>query len=120
EPDGLLDLVDAGVERLRVGDVDARDPQVAGVEADAEAWMAAEPLDEGCELSDRPPDRPARAGGVLDQEPARVRAVLEPRQARGLCVKICTDSAPICSARSMAVWIPPDVETWAPGITALR
>ncbi len=33
------------------------------------------------------------------------------RHIRGLCVKTCTDSAPIASARSIAVWIPPDEET---------
>jgi hypothetical protein len=33
------------------------------------------------------------------------------RQVRGLCVKTCTESAPIASARSIAVWIPPEDET---------
>jgi hypothetical protein len=33
------------------------------------------------------------------------------RQVRGLCVNTCTESAPISSARSIAVWIPPDDET---------
>ena len=33
------------------------------------------------------------------------------RHARGLCVNTCTDSAPIDSARSIAVWMPPDEET---------
>jgi hypothetical protein len=28
-------------------------------------------------------------------------------------------SAPIASARSIAVWMPPEDETWAPGITGL-
>src|SRR6266496_3453376 len=41
------------------------------------------------------------------------------RQVRGLCVKICTDSPPIASIRSIAVWIPPEEETWAPSCTEL-
>jgi len=36
------------------------------------------------------------------------------RQARGLCVKTCTESQPSSSARSIAVWIPPEDETCAP------
>src|SRR5918996_2374805 len=39
------------------------------------------------------------------------------RQVRGLCVKICTASPPSASIRSMAVWMPPAVETWAPRST---
>ena len=41
------------------------------------------------------------------------------RQARGLCVKIWTASHPRSTARSIAVWIPPLVETWAPASTRL-
>ena len=33
---------------------------------------------------------------------------------RGLCVNTCTAFAFSAWARSMAVWIPPDDETWAP------
>ena len=33
------------------------------------------------------------------------------RQVRGLCVKIWTQSPPKLSIRSIAVWMPPDVET---------
>src|ERR671918_181247 len=39
------------------------------------------------------------------------------RHVRGLCVKICTASPPSASIRSMAVWMPPAVETWAPRST---
>ena len=52
EADRLLDLVEAGVESCRVGDVDSRDPQVARVEADAHAGMSAEAVDERGELLD--------------------------------------------------------------------
>src|SRR5437764_284139 len=41
------------------------------------------------------------------------------RQVRGLCVKIWTQSPPKASIRSMAVWIPPEVETWAPSCIRL-
>ena len=50
---------------------------MARVEADAEARVASEPLDDGRELLDRPPDRRAGARGVLDQEPGRLAAALE-------------------------------------------
>src|SRR5919109_1513134 len=36
------------------------------------------------------------------------------RHVRGLCVKTCTESASIATARSIAVWMPPDEETCAP------
>src|SRR5689334_19245618 len=39
------------------------------------------------------------------------------RQVRGLCVKTWTDSPPISSIRSIAVWMPPDEETCAPSCT---
>src|SRR5512133_125761 len=39
------------------------------------------------------------------------------RQARGLWVKIWTQSPPIASIRSIAVWMPPEVDTWAPSCT---
>jgi hypothetical protein len=35
-------------------------------------------------------------------------------------VKTWTESAPIATARSIAVWIPPEVETWAPIFTSRR
>src|SRR5262245_59779340 len=40
------------------------------------------------------------------------------RHMRGLCVKRCTESAPISSARSIALRIPPSDETSAPISTA--
>ncbi len=42
------------------------------------------------------------------------------RHMRGLWVKTWTDSPPSSSIRSMAVWIPPEEETWAPRCTQLR
>src|SRR6478672_1392688 len=45
------------------------------------------------------------------------RAWFVGRQARGLWVKIWTQSPPIASIRSIAVWMPPEVETWAPSCT---
>src|SRR2546423_44656 len=39
------------------------------------------------------------------------------RQARGLCVKTCTASQPKLSARSIAVWVPPEEDTCAPKTT---
>src|SRR5437870_10486690 len=42
------------------------------------------------------------------------------RHARGLCVKTCTASQPKPSARSIAVWMPPEEETCAPKSTGAR
>ena len=42
------------------------------------------------------------------------------RHIRGLCVKICTQSPPIASMRSIAVSIPPADETWAPNCMRIR
>src|SRR3990170_8545533 len=50
---------------------------MARVEADAEAGMSVERIEENRELVDRAADRPARAGGVLEQQPGRVRATVE-------------------------------------------
>ena len=41
------------------------------------------------------------------------------RHIRGLWVKIWAASPPIASARSIAVWIPPELETWPPYSTEL-
>ena len=174
------------------------------------SWRAAR-VEERGELVDRASDRPAGAGGVLQQQPGRVRAELESflqrrhapfhadfdaraemradveddavgvdragdlhrvaqcgarllvdlvvgrsevdeiervrehaagcdtelraallersklagswfvgRHMRGLCVNSCTASAPIASARSSVVWMPPEADTWAPKNTQLR
>ena len=77
EADRGVDLVEAGVERGRVGHVDARHPEVARVEADAEPRMPVEPLPERRELVDRASDRAAGAGRVLHQQPRLVGAELE-------------------------------------------
>jgi hypothetical protein len=50
---------------------------VARVEADAEARVAVETFDYRRELLERAPDRPARSGTVLDQQPRGVGAPLE-------------------------------------------
>ena len=77
EADPLLDLVDAGVQRRAVRHVDARDPQVAGVEADAEPRVPVEVVHEDRQFVDRAADGPAGSGRVLDQEPGRLRTALE-------------------------------------------
>ena len=64
-------------DRLRLADVDARDVEVAGVEADAEPRMRVERVDDRRQLVDRATDRAARAGRVLEQEPRRLRAAVE-------------------------------------------
>ena len=55
---------------------------MARVEADPEPGVAVEPVEERDELVERAADRPARAGGVLHQEP-RCRAALEDLAHRG-------------------------------------
>ena len=70
--DDLVELVDHLAERLARADVVARGEQVAGVQADAEALLAAGELDQRGELLERAPERPARAGGVLEQQRARL------------------------------------------------
>jgi len=77
ESDALFELVHASVERRAIRDVDARDPEVARVEADAETRVAVQPLHEDGQLVHRATDRPTGARRVLDQEPGRVRAALE-------------------------------------------
>jgi hypothetical protein len=77
EPDLCVELSEDRVERLAVGDVAAGDEEVAGIEADAEPGVAAEPVEDRRQLLDRAADRAARAGGVLHQKPRRVGAALE-------------------------------------------
>ena len=62
EADPLVDLAEGRVVGLRIGDVDARDPEMTGVEAEPQARMADEPVDQCRELVDRAADRPAGAG----------------------------------------------------------
>ena len=62
QADPLVDLDERRVVGRRVGDVDARDPEVAGVEAEPEPRMAVEPVDERGELVDRAADRAAGSG----------------------------------------------------------
>ena len=44
---------------------------MAGVQADADALLPADPVDQRRELLERAPERPARAGRVLEQQRAR-------------------------------------------------
>jgi hypothetical protein len=67
EADALVDLVEGRGEDRRVGDVDSRHPQVAGVQAEAEARVAVEAVDEDGELVHGAADRPAGSGRVLEQ-----------------------------------------------------
>jgi hypothetical protein len=62
EADLCLHLGDCLVEDSRIGDVDPRDPEVAGVEAESEPRMPVEPVDEGGELGDGAAHGAARAG----------------------------------------------------------
>ena len=77
EPDLFVHFLYDAVQLVSVGDVVARGVQVARVEADADARVAVEAVDERGELVDRAADRVARAGRVLDQQPGVVRAALE-------------------------------------------
>ena len=63
---------------------------------------------------------PASARACLKRSMFSGRSGCRPPGARRTCVKTCTDSAPRSTARSTAVWIPPAVDTWAPGCAAQR
>src|SRR4051812_41146262 len=77
EADQVVELVEQIVDDLALRDVDARDEQMARVEADAEAPVPVARVKELRELVERAADRAARACGVLDQKPRRVGAELE-------------------------------------------
>jgi hypothetical protein len=77
ESDPRVQLGDDRVQRGSVGHVAARHVQVARVQADAEPRVGVEALVQKRELVDRASDRPAGAGGVLHQQPGRVRAAVE-------------------------------------------
>jgi hypothetical protein len=72
EPDPLVEIVDSRVEGGAVGHVDARHPPVARIEADAEAGVCVEPVDDRRELVHRAADRASGAGGVLQHQPEAV------------------------------------------------
>jgi hypothetical protein len=74
EPDSLVELEEDCVENGFVGDVDSGDPQVAGVEADAESGMTVEAVEDDRELGDGAAHRAARSGRVLEEDP-RIRAL---------------------------------------------
>jgi hypothetical protein len=83
ESDQAVELVEQRIERGRVGHVVPGCPEMAGIEADAEASMAPQPVDERCQLLERATDRPAGTGGVLDQEPRLVGTALQHLLDRG-------------------------------------
>jgi hypothetical protein len=62
EADPRIDVLQKGVESSPVGHVDARDPEVARVEAEAEPRVASETLHEDGELVHGTSHRPAGAG----------------------------------------------------------
>src|SRR5919197_736521 len=69
ETDSLIHLVEHGVERGSLCHVDAGDVEVARVEAEAEALVPSERVEEHRELVDRTADRSAGPRRVLHQEP---------------------------------------------------
>ena len=75
EPDDAVELVQHLGQVVRGADVVARGEQVAGVEADAEPLVPAGDLDQPRQLLERAPERPARAGGVLEVQRAIVALV---------------------------------------------
>ena len=68
ESDARVEVVEEAVERRSIGDVDAGDEQVAGVEANPQALVAAERVEDDDELVERPADRPACTGLVVHDE----------------------------------------------------
>ena len=68
--DPLLEIGHHGVHPGACADVIARGQQVAGVQAHAEPLLAAGGLDQRCQLLEAAPERPARAGGVLQVQRA--------------------------------------------------
>jgi hypothetical protein len=77
QPDACVEIAERRRERLHPGDVDARCPPVAGVEADAEPRVGVEHVEERGELGHGAADRAARPGRVLEAEPQLVGRELE-------------------------------------------
>ena len=77
EPDRVVEVRERLVERVGVGDVDARDPPVARVEADPEPLVPVEAVEQRGELVDGTPDRAAGPCGVLEDEPEPLVGQLE-------------------------------------------
>jgi hypothetical protein len=69
EPDPLVELAHELVHARRIADVDARRPQVARVEADADPPRAAELVEHPRDVVDGEAHRVPGTGGVLDDEP---------------------------------------------------
>src|SRR3954470_17099015 len=72
DPDELDALVEDRAERVGGADLEPRSEQVTGVEADAEALVAARRVDERGELVERAAERAAGARGVLEVQRAAV------------------------------------------------
>ena len=72
EPDHAVELVEHLAQALGGADVVAAGEQVAGVEARSEPLAAAGAVDQRRKLLERPAQRAARAGGVLDVQGAAV------------------------------------------------
>ncbi len=83
EADRLGGLRYEGVDRGWVGNVVPRGVEVAGVEADAESWMAVGRVEERRKLGERAADRAARAGGVLHRQPGGAVVAVEDLLERG-------------------------------------
>ena len=77
QADAAVELAERRVQGDLVGDVDTGHPPVARVQADPEARMPVEAVEDRRELVDRPADRAARAGRVLEHEPEPVVGQLE-------------------------------------------
>ena len=77
EPDARVEIRHERVDRGRVGDVVARHVEVARVEADAEARVVFQTLEEDVQLFERAADRPACARRVLHQQPGVALAALQ-------------------------------------------
>ncbi len=77
EADPPVEILQCLVEDRRVRHVDPGRPPVAGVEADSKSPMPVQPVEQGFELGDRPPDGSACAGSVLHAEPQLVGRQLE-------------------------------------------
>ena len=79
EADAPVHLFEGRGKGRGVGDVDAGDPEVAGVEAEPELRVMIEAVEQCCELVDRAADRGSGAGRVLEQDPGPVVACVERR-----------------------------------------
>ena len=94
EPDDAVELVEHLGQVVRGADVVARGEQVAGVQADAEPLVPAGDLDQPRQLLERAPERPARAGGVLEVQRAVVDSRRAPRRSPSPARSIASSTSP--------------------------